>query len=158
AQQLEALPEVDHAVTLASFVPDDQVPKLELIQDVVDILGPGLARAAARSLTMPDAAAQRQALSGMIAALAQADPMLRAHPRLREQLGEIAASAERVMQLEAVLLADPLARMAQLKEALSAAPVTLADLPQEFRRNGSRGTEKPRSQFSRGATQTIRLS
>src|SRR5262249_59577405 len=57
AQQLEALPEVDHAVTLASFVPGDQVPKLELIHDVVDILGPGLARAAARSLTLPDSPA-----------------------------------------------------------------------------------------------------
>jgi hypothetical protein len=62
AQQLEALPEVDHAVTLASFVPDDQVPKLELIQDVAEILGLGLAQAAAGSLTPPDAAAQSQAL------------------------------------------------------------------------------------------------
>jgi hopanoid biosynthesis associated RND transporter like protein HpnN len=134
AQQLEALPEVDHAVTLASFVPDDQVPKLELIQDLTEILGPGLARAADGSLPPPDAAAQNRALSGMIAALEQADPMLRAHPRLREQLAEIAASGERVAQLEAVLLADPLARMAQLREVLSAAPVTLADLPQDFRR------------------------
>jgi len=83
-QQLEALPEVDHAVTLASFVPDDQVPKLELVQDVAEITGPGLARAAASSLPSPDAAAQSQALSGTIAALEQTDPMLRAHPRLRE--------------------------------------------------------------------------
>ena len=134
AQQLEALPEVDHAVTLASFVPDDQVPKLELIQDVAEILGPGLARAAASGLLPPDAAAQSQALSGMIAALEQADPMLRADSSLREQLAEIAASAQRVAQLEAVLLADPLARMAQLKEVLSAAPVTLADLPEDLRR------------------------
>src|SRR5262249_57172428 len=57
-----------------------------------------------------------------------------AESSLREQLAEIAASAQRVAQLEAVLLADPLARMAQLKEVLSAAPVTLADLPEDLRR------------------------
>src|SRR5262249_6740396 len=134
AQQSEALPEVDHAVTLTSFVPDDQAPKLELIQDVAEILGLGLARAAAGGLLPPNAAAQNQALRGIIATLEQADPVLRAHPRLREQLVEIAASAQRVAQLEAVLLADPLARMAQLKEVLSAAPVTLADLPEDLRR------------------------
>jgi len=39
-----------------------------------------------------------------------------------------------VAQLEAVLLPDPLARMAQMKEVLSAAPVTLADLPEELLR------------------------
>src|SRR5262249_14222848 len=118
----------------ASFVPDEQVPKLELIQDVAEILGPGLALAAAESLPPPDAAAQSQALSGTIAALEQAALMLRADFRLREQLAEIAASPQRVAQLEAVLLADPLARMAQAKEVLSAAPVTLVDLPEDLRR------------------------
>ena len=107
---------------------------MELIQDVAEILGLGLACAAAGGLLPPNEAAQIQALRGMIVTLEQADPILRAHPRLREQLVEIAASAQRVAQLEAVLLADPLARMAQLKEVLSAGPVTLAVLPEDLRR------------------------
>ncbi len=133
AQQLEALPEVDHAVTLASFVPDDQPPKLALIQEVADTLGPGLALAAVNSLPAPDAAAQSQAVKWTIANLEQAVPALR-DPPLREQLAKIAASPQLVAQLEAVLLADPLARMAQAQEVLSAVPVTLADLPQDLRR------------------------
>jgi hopanoid biosynthesis associated RND transporter like protein HpnN len=134
AQQLETLPEVDHAVTLASFVPDEQAPKLELVEDVAEILGPGLAVAGGGSLPPPDAAAQTQALSGTIAALEKAAPMLQADRRLRERLAEVAASAQRVAQLQAVLLADPLALMVQVKEALSAAPATLADLPKDLRR------------------------
>jgi len=66
AVQLEALPEVDHTVTLASFVPDDQVPKLELIQDVAEVHGPALERARADNLPPHDAAAQIQALDATI--------------------------------------------------------------------------------------------
>jgi hopanoid biosynthesis associated RND transporter like protein HpnN len=134
AQQLEALPEVDRAVTLASFVPDDQVPKLEVIQDAAESLWPALALAAALKLPPPDAAAQSQALRWMMMDLEQAVSRLWADSRLREQLAEIAASAQRVAQLEAVLLADPLARMAQVQEVLSTAPVALADLPEDLRR------------------------
>src|SRR5262249_45110731 len=134
AEQLEALPEVDHTVTLASFVPDDQVPKLELIQDIAEAHGPALERAGADNLPPPDAAAQIQALNETIVALDQAAPMLRVDPSLRGQLAQIAASDQRVAQLEAVLLPDPLARMGQMKEVLSAAPVTLTDLPEELRR------------------------
>jgi uncharacterized protein len=134
ARRLEALPEVDHAVTLASFVPDDQAAKLALIQEVAETLGPGLALAAATSPRPPDAAAQSQALNWTISDLEQADPALQAESGLREQLARIAASPARVAQLEAVLLPDPLARMAQVQDVLSAAPVTLADLPQDLRR------------------------
>src|SRR5262249_17619479 len=134
AEQLEALPEVDHAVTLASFVPDHQVPKLELIQDIAEAHGPALEHAAAESLPPPDAATQSQALSATIAALERAAPMLGPDLGLREQLAEIAVSPQRVAQLEAVLLADAVARMAQMKEILSAAPVSLADLPEDLRR------------------------
>jgi hopanoid biosynthesis associated RND transporter like protein HpnN len=134
ARQLEALPEVDHAVTLTSFVPDDQTRKLQLIQEVAETLGPGLDLAAVNRLPPPDAVDQSHALRWTIADLEQADPALRADARLHEQLAEIAASSQRVAQLQTVLLADPLARMAQVQEVLSAAPVTLADLPRDLRR------------------------
>jgi hypothetical protein len=62
AQQLEALPEVDHAITLAAFVADDQDAKLADIERVAETLRPGLALAAADRLAPPDEAAQRQAV------------------------------------------------------------------------------------------------
>src|SRR5262249_25768549 len=95
---------------------------------------PALERAAAESLPPPDARTQSQALGATIAALERAAPMLGSDLGLREQLAEIAVSPQRVAQLGAALLADPLARMAQMKEFLSAAPVTLADLPEDLQR------------------------
>ena len=133
AQRMEALPEVDHAVTLASFVPDQQTRKLSLIDDIAETLRPGLALAAADSLPPPDTAAQSQALRWTLIDLQQAPPPLQSES-LRAQLAEIAASPQRVAQLEAALLADPLARLAQVQEILSASPVTLADLPENLRR------------------------
>src|SRR6266571_1100487 len=41
-QRLEQLPEVDHAITLASFVPERQAEKLALIEDAALLLDPVL--------------------------------------------------------------------------------------------------------------------
>ena len=134
AERLEALPEVDHTVTLATFVPSDQDAKLELIHDLADTLTEGLAVAGADRESPPDAAAQRQAVQWMIQALDQAAPELRRNSPLREQLAAVvAAGDQRVAQLEAVLLPDPLASMAGAQEILKATPVTLASLPEELR-------------------------
>lgn len=134
AQRLEALPEIEHAVTLASFVPDEQAGKLALIQDVAELINSNLALAAADRLRPPEAAAQGEALSRTIADLEQADPALRIDAGLRERLAAIAASPPRVAQLQMALLADPLARLTQVQEVLSALPVTLANLPEDLRR------------------------
>jgi uncharacterized protein len=135
AQQFEALPEVEHAVTLASFVPDDQDAKLAAIENVAETLRPGLALAAADRLAPPDEAAQRQAIGWMMQSLEQAAPKLQGATTLRDQLGAIAAAgAQRIAQLETMLLADPLARIKLAQEVLAAEPVTLTDLPKELRR------------------------
>ncbi|HYZ34445.1 MAG TPA: MMPL family transporter, partial [Crenalkalicoccus sp.] len=42
ARRLEALPEVSEVLTLESFVPADQEPKLALIRDAADLIGPTL--------------------------------------------------------------------------------------------------------------------
>lgn len=43
ADKIEALPEVDHVVTLASFVPEEQDAKIAMIADAANLLGPTLA-------------------------------------------------------------------------------------------------------------------
>ncbi|MFL5286401.1 MAG: MMPL family transporter [Rhodopila sp.] len=135
AQRFQTLPEVEHAVTLASFVPDDQDAKLAAIEDVAETLRPGLASAAADRLAPPDEAAQRQAVKWMMQSLEQATPRLHGATMLRNQLTAIAAAgAQRMAQLETVLLADPLARIKQAQEVLNAGPATLADLPEKLRR------------------------
>ena len=42
ASKINALPEVDHTITLASFVPEEQDEKIALIQDTMFLLGPSL--------------------------------------------------------------------------------------------------------------------
>src|SRR6202011_312254 len=48
ARRLAQLPEVDHAITLASFVPEQQQEKLALIEDAALLLDPVLKPAASR--------------------------------------------------------------------------------------------------------------
>jgi hopanoid biosynthesis associated RND transporter like protein HpnN len=43
ATKIDALPQVDHTITLASFVPEDQDKKLPLLNDAASLLGPTLA-------------------------------------------------------------------------------------------------------------------
>ncbi len=138
AAKVSALPLVDHATTLASFVPEDQTAKLETIQDAALLLGPTLnpeevkpppddhevieaLKTAAASLhgaaaeTREDAS-QATRMAGLLDRLAAANPELRA----------LVGSA---------LLPGLALALDQTREALSAAPVELADLPPELVRD-----------------------
>ena len=53
APRLEQLPEVDHTITLASFVPEQQQEKLALIEDAALLLDPVLRPAASNSERCP---------------------------------------------------------------------------------------------------------
>ena len=134
AQRLSQLPEVDHAVTIASFVPEAQSEKLALIDDAALLLEPTLdpesvkptpgdaeiARAMADTArTLDDVraahpggpfAAAAERLARALRALANATPTQRAHAR-------------------SVLIPGLLTTLDQLRAALQAAPVTLATLP-----------------------------
>jgi len=139
-QRLEQLPEVDHAVTLASFVPAGQAEKLAQIEDAAllldPVLNPGsvappprdeeIVRAMQRAATAlgelaaspPDrelgAIAAR--LAGALRTLAQGDPVLRDRAR-------------------AVLIPGLTTTLAQIRAVMHATPVTISDLPAELRRD-----------------------
>jgi hopanoid biosynthesis associated RND transporter like protein HpnN len=137
AQKIAALPEVSHALTLASFVPTDQAPKLALIADASSLLdltlNPGETKPA------PTDADTVQALrDGAHDLLAAAN----------DEPGNAAAAAARRVAAAFTTLADgPLDRrralddalvpglkttLAQLRALLQAGPVTLASLPHEL--------------------------
>ncbi len=132
-----ALPLVADVVSLQSFVPEDQLEKLALIADAAGLLGPTLtARTPAAPVTPADLRlAARTALSQLDRAL----PKLPAgHP-----LAEIAADLRALATApDATLLAanEALTRflpqqIARLRLALSAGPVSVADVPPEIRRD-----------------------
>ncbi len=139
AKALEDLPEVAHARTLESFVPKDQDEKLALIDDASfffqntmtsDALPPkptpsetseAIAKTAADlsgvagAADVP-AAVQARRLAGLLAALGKADP----------------AKRETV---ERVLDTPLLTTLQQVRDLLSAEPVTLESLPPDLKRD-----------------------
>jgi hopanoid biosynthesis associated RND transporter like protein HpnN len=139
ADRLAKLPQVLHAITLQSFVPEQQEQKLALIADCALLLDPTLnpgpvrddptdaenvaalsaaataLQGAAAAESGPSAAAARR-LAGVVQAIAQGSPALRTH-----------AIAALIPGLRTTL--------EQLRIALQAQPVTLDSLPSDLVRD-----------------------
>jgi uncharacterized protein len=140
ALRLAQLPEVDHTLTLTSFVPEHQDEKLALIEDAVmlldPVLNPGPAKAA------PDDADTVRAMARATQALEQA-----AAARPGRTVAVEAARLARVLQVmaqgepalrergRATVIPGLVTVLAELRAALQAHPVTLATLPDDLKRD-----------------------
>lgn len=137
AARLRQLPEVRHAVTAASFVPQAQTSKLALIDELALLLGPPpvLAGPPAPGPREQVLAAARDAVQALAAAppgTSAANSATRLAPLLR-QLPE---TWQEHAQLLAEQLLGTLPRVIEdLDLALRAEPVRLADLPEPLRRD-----------------------
>ncbi len=138
ATKLSALPEVSQALTLASFIPDDQDAKLAIIGDAASLLDPTLNPTAVKPV--PSDAATARSMRDGAAALVQAAE--------KDPGNAAAANAARVAKaLVAIADGPPAGREAlddalipglrttltQLRALLLAAPVSLATLPADFK-------------------------
>ncbi len=136
--RLEALPEVASAMTLASFIPEDQAAKLALIQDAAELIGPTLAPGSIRRA--PDDAEVAEALRGFArnlarhaqGASAEAANIRRLALALRRLGDGPALPRQRFAQ---AIIPGLNTTLEQLATALTARPVTLADLPDALRRD-----------------------
>ena len=131
--RLEALPEVHRALALAVFVPEGQEAKLAVLDDVNLLLGPTLSPVSVAP--PPDAPAMRRALAATVDALRplQVEPTAR---RLGGLLEQALGRGDAVLApLQTALLSGLMPRLDALREALSATPVTLADMPPSLRRD-----------------------
>ena len=137
AARLEKLPTVASVLTLSSFVPTDQKPKLALIADAENILLPTLSAPAA-----PAAATPADFRLAARTALEQITPAL---PKLAEN-SPLAGIAQDLRVLEAAPDATLIAANAaltrflptaieRLREGLAAQPVTIADIPPAIARD-----------------------
>ncbi len=137
AAKARALPLVAEALTLSSLVPEDQGPKLALIQDAQSLLAPTLS---APTSSVPVTAADiRLAAKTAAGSLAIAVPKLPAgHP-----LALVASDLQHLATApDATLLAANQAltrflpeQLTRLRTALSARPVTAADVPEALARD-----------------------
>jgi hopanoid biosynthesis associated RND transporter like protein HpnN len=130
--KLSALPEVDHVMTLASFVPDDQDTKLALISDANMLLGPTLGLTPQPT---PNDAAVLESLRKTAAMMRQiASP---AAIRLAKALDDVVAKNDPALlqRLDKNLVKAMQARMDMVKEALSAERVTPDAITDDLRRD-----------------------
>jgi hopanoid biosynthesis associated RND transporter like protein HpnN len=150
SDRLKALPAVDKALTLASYVPDDQPEKLELIDQLALVLFPVIAP----QIKQPPTTAERHQafgelrakLSAALAAGNNATPDAKSGDpaSLLVTAGSFAATLDRFVAafdnspeslqlLEDDLLSYLPKRLEKLRTALEAAPVTIDDIPEEVR-------------------------
>ncbi|MCS0615273.1 MMPL family transporter [Massilia kyonggiensis] len=142
AARLERLPDVAHALTAASLVPDDQAEKLDAIAAAAARLLPVLERPAGAPAIAPASDPQRAA--ALRTAAQSLHNAALDHPgrgaaeaaRLARALAALARAGPAVRDRAEQALAGPL-RLALdgLRLALRPEPVTLAALPAAMRRN-----------------------
>jgi hopanoid biosynthesis associated RND transporter like protein HpnN len=133
-RRLGALPEVSRVLSLESFVPQDQAPKLEALADASSLLGPTLSPSVVKPAPAP----------AEIAAAAKrcADDMAKLGNRGDRPAARLAAALNGILQrgpaglpaLEENLSAGIGNRLDDLREALRAGPVSLDSIPANFRR------------------------
>jgi len=140
AERLERLPEVDHALTLASFVPSQQDEKLALIGDAALLLDPVINPAEVRP--PPDDGEIKRAMQRAAQSLAHAAA---SHPgstgaasakRLAEVLSTLAQGDPALrVQARTTLVPGLTAMLGQVRSVTQAQPVTVDQLSAELRRD-----------------------
>jgi hopanoid biosynthesis associated RND transporter like protein HpnN len=134
ARRISALPEAGEVVTVSSFVPEDQEPKLAILADLQQLLDPSLHPPERRP--PPDDAAVAAATTALIERLRAAAAPGTSAGRLADDLAAIMAGGPAARSGLARVLVEGLAeRLDKLATALSAGKVTLADLPADLKRD-----------------------
>lgn len=139
ARRLETLDEVDRAMTLSDFVPERQEEKLVIVEDMATFLAPALMLPAQKPA--PDAGARRRAFEQLradaAAAAAAGGPLVEPALRLRAALaaldGDGGPSDATLAELEERYTAYLPTALERLRAALTAQPLTRAELPADFR-------------------------
>jgi hopanoid biosynthesis associated RND transporter like protein HpnN len=135
ADRLQKLPEVDHVLSIRSFIPDDQAPKLAALEDAASLLGPTLSPVVVKPSPLPGEAlaAIGRCADDMTQLGAKGDaPAARLAVALRKI---IQGGAAAVPALSTNFSAGISQRLDDLRQVLQAGPVSLNTLPPDFRRD-----------------------
>ena len=130
ARQLSAMPQVDHAVTLNSFVPDDQDQKMAIIADVADLYGPVLAPQA--RLPEPEVFATQTALRQAILNLDTIATASSEAGHLQKILEQVVKSEDLIDRLNHRLQEQVIPNITLLSQLLEPSAVTQVDLPPDL--------------------------
>jgi hopanoid biosynthesis associated RND transporter like protein HpnN len=140
AARLEKLPEVDHVLSLATFVPEDQEAKLAAIQDAAMLLGPTLepqqTRPPPTDAQVVEALLQASMRLDEAAKAAGGAPFAMPAARVGGALRTLAHAPEAArVRARDTLMPGLAITLDRLRSAMQAERVTLASLPQSLRRD-----------------------
>ena len=141
--RLRELESVDRALTLSDYVPEDQDPKLLILEDVSLFLGlpmvgeardpPDLAEQIGSVERLRDALVLLREQEESIPVVESANELITTLDRFLEEARDPRTGADAVAALETSLVGAILERIERLELALTASPVTLDDLPAAVR-------------------------
>jgi hopanoid biosynthesis associated RND transporter like protein HpnN len=132
AARLRKLPEVYAVLDADTFVPKDQEAKLAIIQDLNDLVGMSLETVEPLPPPTPDQVrASLRACAEKLRAVVASSDVARQLARLLDQAAD--SDDAFLQRLDHVLLSTLPARLAALKAALTAGPLTVDSLPPEIR-------------------------
>ncbi len=156
AKRLSALPQVSQAVTLTSFVPDDQAPKLALIQDANTLLDPTLNPFdLLPAPTDADTVASLRQTAASLGAVANgSDAGALDARRLVNAMTKLAEGSPALRNKASEALIPPLNTLLdQIRSLLLAEPVTLETLPPEVKADWLSASGQARVEvFPKGAS------
>jgi hopanoid biosynthesis associated RND transporter like protein HpnN len=131
AAKLKQLPEVYAVLSAETFVPKDQEAKLAIIQDLNDLVGMSLEAAEPLPPPTPDQVrASLRACAEKLRTVVASSDIARQLARLLDQAAD--SDDAFLQRLDHVLLATLPSRLAALKAALTARPLTVDTLPPEI--------------------------
>lgn len=147
AKKLSAVPEVSQALTLSSFVPEEQDRKLAAIQDASMLLGPALIAPsmpasgdAESAQAMAEAARALEAFASRTSGVAASEAK-----RLAAALSAVSAGGRAGRErAQAALIPGLTAMLAQMRDALQPTRVTRESLPPELARDWIAGDGRAR--------------
>jgi len=135
AERLDRLPEVSHSLTVATFVPTDQEEKLAILRDAAMLLGPTLSPPGVKP--PPDIGTEIEALqeaASVMASAAKASPRPSVARMAAVLQRAVARGPEALPLLRINLTTGISTRLAEMRLALAAEPVSLETLPADLKR------------------------
>ena len=133
ADDLGKLPEVDHAMTVASFIPEDQDAKLALIKDASQILTPTLSLPQQPAPSDAEIEAALKTTADAFAAL----PDIPSAQRIAKDLNNVVTLHDHALleRLHKNLVTAMQTRLGSVRDALSPFPVTRDNITDDLRRD-----------------------
>jgi hopanoid biosynthesis associated RND transporter like protein HpnN len=134
ADKLSGLSEVDHVMTLKSFIPEEQDKKLAMIADTAELLAPTFAMTPQPAPSVEENIAALRKASEV---LHQAGGEMPAAQRLADAVDLVLANPtpEVLLRAEKAIIAPLQTKFAEMRKLLDAKTVTLEDIPAELKRD-----------------------